>query len=313
MREVVLVALDGALDAAIGVTLDVLSVASRLAGERRRRQGFAVRVLGSSEDGVTTSAGYRREVDAALGARLAADVVILLAPFADSADELDEILARPDVALATRAVAHAHERGALVVGSCSATFVLAKAGLLDGHIATTAWFLAPHFRRLFPRVELTEGALVVPTGRVVTAGAALAHADLMLWLVEHLAGAAVAELTARTLVLDARTSQTRYVALERLGERTNEVRRAERFLRDNLARDITLADVARAARTSARTLARRFEVAVGMSPLRFLRRLRAERAAHLLATTRRSLEEIAPLVGYRDPVALRKVLRRSSR
>jgi transcriptional regulator GlxA family with amidase domain len=224
--------------------------------------------------------------------------------------EIDAVLERPDARRAMRWLVQRHRAGALVLASCSSTFLLAAAGLLDGGPATTAWYLAPHFRKRFPRVDLREDAMVVAHGHVVTAGAALSHVDLMLWLVRHVAGPEIADRCARFLVLDDRPTQARYLAVDYLGARSREVIRAERYLREHLAEPVALADVARAASTSPRTIARRFEEALGMSPLRFLRRLRVERAEHLLETTRQSLDEVAARVGYADPITLRRQLRK---
>ena len=81
---------------------------------------------------------------------------------------------------------------------------------------------------------------------------------------------------------------------------------------EHLSEDFSIDELARAAGVSARTLARRFHDSLGVSPLRFVQRLRAERGAHLLSTTRASVEEIAARVGYRDPVAFRRVLKREA-
>jgi transcriptional regulator GlxA family with amidase domain len=85
---------------------------------------------------------------------------------------------------------------------------------------------------------------------------------------------------------------------------------AERFVRRNLGRNITIGELARAARVSARTLTRRMHKALGFAPLQFVQRLKVERAVHLLGTTKLAFEEIARRVGYEDPGALRRLLRR---
>jgi transcriptional regulator GlxA family with amidase domain len=310
MQHVAILALDGVLDSALSVTLDVLGAANRVAQAAGAAPVFAPRVLGPRRGTVRCGSGYTRAVDAAFESRAHCDVVVVPGLDAPRPAEIDALLASDTAARARRYAQRAHARGALVLASCTSAFLLARAGLLDGGSATTSWYLAPHFRGCFPAVDLQEDAMVVRSGRVVTAGAALSHVDLMLWLVRHVAGPSLGDRCARFLVIDDRPSQARYVALEYLGTRSDEVRQAERFLRKNIERPIALAEIARAARCSPRTIARRFEETLGMTPLRFLRRLRVERAQHLLETTRSSVDEIAARVGYADPIALRRLLQK---
>nr|BFE50972.1 hypothetical protein GCM10017745_43990 [Saccharothrix mutabilis subsp. capreolus] len=190
-------------------------------------------------------------------------------------------------------------------------FLSAAVGLLDGRRATTSWWLAPLFRRLHPGVELDAEALVVRDGPVTTAGAAMAHLDLMLTLVARHGGAELADRCARYLLADVRASQSAYMALGFLTA-ADHVAAAERWARARLADDVSVADVAAAVGMSARTFARRVERATGLSPVRFLQRLRVETAVDLLTTTRLPVEDIARRVGYADPTTLRRVLRRET-
>lgn len=310
MRDIAILALDSVLDSALAVTLDVLRAANTIERATKREPSFRSRVLGDQGPDVTTGSGYRRSIDGVMRSSGKLDIVVVPAVEISAPDAIDAVLERADVVRAIDWLRSAHARGALVLASCSSTFLLARAGLLDGTPATTSWYLAPRFRQRFPTVDLREDAVVVASDRVVTAGAAFSHVDLMLWLVRRVGGPNLAENVARFLVLDDRTSQSRYMTLDFLGARSAEVGRAERFMRENLSRPLTLADVARAAKTSARTMARRFETAVGMSPLRFLRRVRVERAEHLLQTTQHSVEEVARQVGYSDALTLRRLLRK---
>jgi transcriptional regulator GlxA family with amidase domain len=65
---------------------------------------------------------------------------------------------------------------------CAGTFVLAESGLLNQRRATATWWLAPMFRERNPQILLDESDMVVKSGKFVTAGAALGHIDLALWL-----------------------------------------------------------------------------------------------------------------------------------
>jgi len=65
------------------------------------------------------------------------------------------------------------------------TFVLANSTLLDGHDATTSWWLAPMFSSALFEHRLDESRMLVTSGAFVTAGAALAHIDLALGLIRR--------------------------------------------------------------------------------------------------------------------------------
>jgi len=187
--------------------------------------------------------------------------------------------------------------------------VLAESGLLDGQTATTTWWLAPLFRRRYPDVVLEDSSMIVNSGPFVTAGAALGHMDLALWLIRRVSPQ-LAALTAQYLIVDSRPSQSAYALTDHLVHADPLVRKFESWARENLARGFSLNDAARAVGSSKRTLARRLQTVLGRSPLEYFQSVRVERAVHLLKTTEASVEEIAARVGYADGVTLRTLLRR---
>jgi transcriptional regulator GlxA family with amidase domain len=151
--------------------------------------------------------------------------------------------------------------------------------------------------------------MVVRSGRVVTAGAALSHIDLALALIRQ-ASPDLATLVAKYLVIDARPSQSAYAISDHLIHADPLVERFERWARARLDRGFSLDGAADALATSKRTLARRMKDTLGKSPLSYFQDLRVERAVHLLKTTSHSIERIAAMVGYADGVTLRTLLRR---
>lgn len=309
--------LDGVSESALGVGVDTIAAAERLVTARLAPQALAPRVLRQqvvSMDGraVRSGAGRRIAVDGALDSlRLRrGDLVVVPGVSAATEPTLAALLSRPAVRRAGEALGRLRARGVVIAASCSATFVLGAAGLLDGGPATTSWWLGATFRRRFPAVQLAEQSMVVDAGEVITAGAALAHADLMLALLARAAGVELARLVARYLILDDRPSQARYLVHEHLRVADPAVAAAERFAAAHVERQIGLAELARAAGVSTRTLTRRIRAALGMSPTQLIQRARVARAAHLLDTSAASVEEIAWKVGYADPAAFRRVFRR---
>jgi transcriptional regulator GlxA family with amidase domain len=101
------------------------------------------------------------------------------------------------------------------------------------------------------------------------------------------------------------------MALGFLAAADERIARADAFARKRLADDIKVDDLAAAAGLSPRTFARRVARAPGLSPVRFLQRLRVERAMELLETSRLPFDEIARQVGYAEPSTLRRLIRRN--
>ena len=151
--------------------------------------------------------------------------------------------------------------------------------------------------------------MLVRSGRVLTAGAALSHMDMALWLIRQ-TSPSLATTTARYLVVDSRPAQSVYAISDHLAHADPLVQRFERWARDRLASGFSLNEAARATGASKRTLARRIRNVLGKTPLSYFQDLRVERAVHLLRTSSDDVEKIAAAVGYADGVTLRNLLRR---
>jgi transcriptional regulator GlxA family with amidase domain len=201
----------------------------------------------------------------------------------------------------------------MLAGSCASTFLLAETGLLDGRRATTTWWLAPLFMRRYPDVELVKDRMVVADWPIATGGAAMAQMDLMLAVVSRFAGANLARACANYLLLDERRSQAPFMAITYLASLDPKIARAEKWVRNNIARDFAMEELAEAVALAPRTFARRITAACGVSPIQFVQQIRIETSRYLLETTRLSIEEIARQVGYAEPSTLRRLIRRDTK
>jgi transcriptional regulator GlxA family with amidase domain len=199
-------------------------------------------------------------------------------------------------------------RGALTATACVGTFVLAEAALLDGEEATMTWWLSPLFRQRYPRVRLDESRILVQSNTMFTAGAALSHLDLALALIRR-ATPQLADLTARYLVVDMRTSQSIYSVPHHLANADPLMQRFERWARGRLARGFSLEGRRGVGYQQAYSGAPDGECARQVA-LPFFQDLRIERSVHLLRTSQASVDQIAAEVGYGGGVTLRALLRR---
>jgi transcriptional regulator GlxA family with amidase domain len=306
MRLTVL-ALDGVFDTGLTVLLDTLSTANELAASQGiARCPFEVSLVGVRRR-VRTAMGLTATVEPADATRRP-DWVVVPALNAKQPERLIEALGRRDVLDAMAHLRTWHAAGVGVAGACIGTFLLAEAGLLNGLEATTTWSLAPLFRQRYPDVRLDDSRMIAASGCVVTAGAAMGHLDLALWLVRQ-ASPEMAALVARFMLVDRRPSQAPYIIPDYLAHADPLIERFERWARTNLAVGFSLREAASALSVSPRTLQRRAEAVLGKSPLAFFQDMRVERAQHLISIGR-DLEEIADEVGYADSATLRTLLRR---
>lgn len=307
MRIYVL-ALDGVFDTGIAVVLDALQTANELAEITKLSSlRFDVTVVGLRR-AVRTSLGFTVPTNDS-ARRPTPDWVIVPALGFKMPGPLQAALARPDVGEATKLLRAWAAKGANVAAACIGTFVLAESGLLDYHEATTTWWLSPLFRQRYPNVRLDESRMIVSSGKIVTAGAALSHMDLALWLIRR-KSPKLAALTAKYLIVDPRPSQSAYVVADHLAHSDPLVERFERWVRSNLAQGFSLDAAVAATGSSKRTLARRLQSVLGKSPRSYFQELRVERAVHLLKTTPDGVDAIAAKVGYSDGITLRNLLRR---
>ena len=299
--------LDGVFDLGLSAVLDAFQTANELIGlSGLTVPEFQVKIIGVRK-AVKTSQGLTVPVNASGWSR--PDCVVVPAIGFKMPEPLEKALTRPDIRDTAILLRQWAKKGAMMTAACIGTFVMAESGLLDHQRATTTWWLASMFRQRYPQVLLDESNMIVTSGRFVTAGAALSHIDLALWLIRSVSPQ-LASLTAKYLIVDSRPSQSAYALTDHLIHSDPLVQRFEDWARARLRQGFSLDDAARAVGSSKRTLARHMQAVLGKSPLSYFQSLRVERAVHLLKTANASVDQVAVGVGYADGTTLRNLLRR---
>ncbi len=301
MHRIVTLALDGVIPFELGIPPRIFGGAEGADGRR------LYEVLTCTIDGapVRTDADFSIAVEHGAEALEGADTVVIPATHALGTTSSEGRLPEPLAAAIARI-----RPGTRLVSICTAAYVLAAAGLLDGRPATTHWSGADHFQKLFPKVKVNPSVLFVDDGDVLTSAGVAAGIDLCLHIVRRDHGTEVANRVARRCVVPpwrdggqaqfiehplpaptaATTAATRAWALERLHE------------------PLPLSELAAHARMSRRTFTRRFRDEMGLSPGQWLILQRIELARRLLETSDLPVDGVALRSGFGTAASLRQHL-----
>jgi transcriptional regulator GlxA family with amidase domain len=254
---------------------------------------------------VRTSADFAVMVEHGAEALATADTVIIPASYAGGPEyELGQL--RPSLARAFAWI----RPGTRIASLCTASFLLAAAGLLDGRPATTHWRQADDLRRLYPRVRVDPDVLFIDDGDVLTSAGVAAGIDLCLHIVRRDHGSEVANQVARRCVVPPwrEGGQAQYIQ-QPVPEPTVTTTAATReWALERLDQPLPLTELAAHARMSLRTFTRRFRDEVGVSPGQWLTRQRVEQARLLLETSDLPVDRIARQAGFGTPESLRQHL-----
>jgi transcriptional regulator GlxA family with amidase domain len=208
----------------------------------------------------------------------------------------------------------AHQRKIRRTGSvCVGAFALAKAGLLDNKRATTHWEYCDRLQYDYPLVEVDSSPFYVKDGSIYTSGGITSGMDLALALVEEDMGREVAQTVARKLVLHLKRpgSQSQFGAsLPPLELTSPLVSDLHPWLLQHLHQSLTVEDMAAQANMSVRNFSRVFFKETGLTPAKFIEKMRLDTARKYLSETDQSIEQIATTCGLGGLVSMRRVFLR---
>ena len=209
-------------------------------------------------------------------------------------------------------VARLSRRAERTTSVCTGALVLAAAGLLDDHAATTHWAFADQLAA-HQRVDVRSEQIFVHDRDRWTAAGVTAGIDLFLALVEEDHGPKLAHQVATMLVVFVRRpgGQAQFSAqLRAQAASTPSIAEVQRWLSDHLDEDLSVEALAARAAMSTRNFARCFRNETGTTPAAYVEQLRVEAARRLLQTTDLTVAAIARQVGIRHAETLHRAFRR---
>jgi transcriptional regulator GlxA family with amidase domain len=279
--------------------ISVFEIAGRYAGA-----AASIRVLAEVPGPVRSSSGVEL---LARGLRSSGAFSTLIVAGGDGV----EVAARSAKSLAfVKAVA---KRGVRIASVCSGAYILAEAGLLDGRRATTHWQRTRHFVSAYPGVKLEADRIFVRDGEIWSSAGISAGIDLALAMAAEDFGEAIAQKTARQLVLYHRRSggQSQFSSLLELKAPTGRFGPLLTWAREHLETPLTVEHLAERAGMSSRHFTRAFIAETGTTPSKAVERLRIEVARQQVQSSSEAIERVAESTGFRDPERMRRAFIRA--
>jgi transcriptional regulator GlxA family with amidase domain len=274
----------------------------RLANRVSRRPLYSWRLVSETGEAVTASNGVGVQVDGGLDEVAREASIVVCAGF-----ELERAASKPVLTWLRRQ----DRRGVRMGAVCTGTYVLAKAGLLDGKPCTIHWENQAAFAEEFPEVELSKLLYVVDEGVFTCAGGTSA-ADMMLQLIGEAHGADLASLVADSLVhtpVRRESDEQRLSVPARIGVRHPKLVQIIQTMERSTEEPISPSELAKSVNMSTRQLERLFRRYLNRSPKRYYMELRLEKARNLLLQTDMSVINVALACGFTSPSHFSKCYR----
>lgn len=186
--------------------------------------------------------------------------------------------------------------GALTTGS----YILARAGLLDGYRCTIHWENLAGFREDFPGIDATTEVYEIDRNRMTCSGGTAAM-DLMLGLIAADHGRELATAVAEQFIherIRAPGEPQRMRLRNRLGITQPKLLAAIKLMEDNLEEPLSRRALAAHTGVSTRQLERLFRQHLRRTPTRYYLALRLDRARGLLTQTAMSVLDVALACGF---------------
>lgn len=273
-------------------------------GDQSRQLRCIWTTIGAANTFVESSCGIAVPVQSAFPDVRQFDYIVVIGGLLPDLDQVDK-----------RYWSYLHEAmraGIALVGICTGSFVLARAGLMDDHVACVHSFHYDDYRALFPGLRVITHADYLIDGARITCAGGISVIELAARLINLHCGPDRASKVIHQMTVSRRAGSSfieRRKALGYLSVGDATVRHAALLMEENLEAPLNIAVIAKIVGTSVRQLERAFMAEMSVSPNEFYRRMRLRYARWMLLNTPRKVTDIAYECGFADSAHFIRVFR----
>lgn len=208
----------------------------------------------------------------------------------------------------------ATQAGIPLIGICTGSFVLARAGLMEDRVACVHSFHFDDYRSMFPGLRVVTHADYLIDGDRITCAGGISVIELAARLINLHCGPDRASKVIHQMTVSRRAGSSfieRRRALGYLLVDDTTVRHAALLMEENLEAPLNIAVIAKMIGTSVRRLERAFMAEMKVSPNEFYRRMRLRYGRWMLLNTSRKVTDVAYDCGFADSAHFIRVFRES--
>ncbi len=199
-----------------------------------------------------------------------------------------------------------------VASLCVGAFFLAETGLVDHKQCATHWAVIDVFKKMYPQIDVLPEKIVTDQEGIYSSGGAYSFLNLILHLVRKYCGQEAAIFASKFFEIEMdRDNQNQFAIFKGQKEHPDSlVKKAQTYIENNVAKKISVEELATMLAISRRNFIRRFKKATANTPLEYIQRVRVEAAKKKLESTGQNVNEVMFDVGYTDTKAFRTVFKR---
>lgn len=284
--------------------IDVLRLAADV-GDRSRQRLCSWAILGKDDDPVVSSCGASVKPTAAMDKPEQFDYLVVVGGLLHDGQKVS----RHQYAFLQEAAS----KGVKLVGLCTGSFILARAALLDGHLACVSWFHREAFVAEFPQCRVISNQMFVVDRERLTCAGGTSVVHLAAYLIEKTINRASAVKAMRIMLeeqpMPSRTLQPEEVLTERSFDSL--VHKAMLLIEQDMQSTTPMETLLNTLGIGTRQLERRFQRDIGLSPAQYRQKLRLERARWLLHNTDLDIMEVGLECGFQDATNFARAVRRA--
>jgi transcriptional regulator GlxA family with amidase domain len=309
MKHVSVIVYEDVLITALSSVTSILLSANEVATKKGKPMPFEVELISAGKKNVQLSMPVQFQCSRTIKDDIDTDIIII-PPSNVEPDTVDAFLSKYDAL--KNWLKEQYRQKVQLVCLCTAAYLVADAGLLNGIPATSHWGVIDDLQKRYPEINFKPDHVVTNSKSIITGGGGFSALNAILYLIEKNCGKDIAVELSKFYALDyGRDSQLLFAVFS--GQRRHDddqIHKAQTYIEKKFKTDLSVEEIARQVNMSKRNFIRRFKNATSLNPIEFIQKMKVEAAKKALEKGESNIAAVTYSVGYNDLKTFREVFKK---